>query len=123
PVDRRSFSTCMAAGHLYANASIARDTIVARRRVLSVPAWVALALAGAVSRLPFVRATPINWDSVQFALGLEPFNLHSHQPPPPGYILYIALGRAINWLVGNPGLSLSLLSVLLSALALPLFYR
>lgn len=70
----------------------------------------------------FVRDTPINWDAVQFELALSHFDLSAHQPHPPGYILYVLLGRALNLLVGNPGLALSLLSVLCSALAVPLIY-
>jgi len=34
-----------------------------------------------------------NTDAVQFALGLENFDLMTHQPHPPGYILFIMLGR------------------------------
>jgi hypothetical protein len=103
--------------------NVANKGILAGRRVLSVPAWPVLALVAAVSRLPFVHATPINWDSVQFTLALDQFDLHSHQPHPPGYILYVLVGRIANLAVGNPGLSLSLLSVLATTLALPLFYR
>ncbi len=35
-------------------------------------------------------------DSVNFALGLRRFDPASHQPHPPGYFLYICLGRAVN---------------------------
>ncbi|MDQ3930087.1 MAG: DUF2723 domain-containing protein [Chloroflexota bacterium] len=82
----------------------------------------ALAFAGSLSRLPFVRATPINWDAVQFALAVERFDLHLHQPHPPGYLLYVLVGRAINVFVSDPSLSLSLLSVLFCGMAVPLFY-
>ncbi|MDQ3927980.1 MAG: glycosyltransferase family 39 protein [Chloroflexota bacterium] len=85
-------------------------------------ALAALAVAGGLSRVWFVRPTPVNWDAVQFALALDRFDLHLHQPHPPGYLLYVLAGRAINLLVGEPSLSLSLLSVLFSAVALPLFY-
>jgi hypothetical protein len=81
-----------------------------------------LAASGGLSRLCFVRETPINWDGVQFALALDEFNLHLHQPHPPGYILYVLLGRLANMPLDNPGIALSLLSVLFSALALPVFY-
>src|SRR5205809_2675225 len=81
-----------------------------------------LALCGGVSRLVFVRDTPINWDGVQFQLALSHFDLSAHQPHPPGYILYVLLGRALNFLVSDAGLALSLLSVLCSALAVPLVY-
>ncbi len=81
-----------------------------------------LALAGGFSRLPFVRPTPINWDGVQFALALGRFDLHAHQPHPPGYILYVLLGRASLFLWADPALALSMLSVLFSAAAAPLVY-
>ena len=81
-----------------------------------------LLLAGGLSRLPFVGSIPINWDAVQFALGVVRFDLHAHQPHPPGYILYVLMGRAVNLLVGDPSLSLALLSVLASAVTVPLVY-
>jgi hypothetical protein len=81
-----------------------------------------LALAGGLSRLIFVRPTPINWDGVQFALALDRFYLHSHQPHPPGYILYVLLGRGLLPLIPDPSLALSILSVLFSAISLPLIY-
>jgi hypothetical protein len=79
-------------------------------------------LLGVLTRLPFVIPTPINWDAVQFALALDRFDLHDHQPHPPGYILYVLLGRAMRLFVLDPSLALSLLSVLFSALAAPLLY-
>ncbi|HYP40582.1 MAG TPA: glycosyltransferase family 39 protein, partial [Chloroflexia bacterium] len=82
----------------------------------------ALGVAAGVSRAAFVRDTPINWDGVQFALALREFDLHLHQPHPPGYILYVLLGRALNVLVGEPALALSILSVLFSIAAVPLLY-
>src|SRR5438094_4728433 len=79
-----------------------------------------LALFGGLSRLVFVRDTPINWDGVQFNLALSHFDLHAHQPHPPGYILYVLAGRALDTITSNPNLALSLLSVLSSAVAAPL---
>lgn len=96
-------------------------SLLARSHANAV-ALAALGLAGCLSRLPFVRATPINWDAVQFALALDRFDLHLHQPHPPGYLLYVLAGRGANLLVGDPTLALSLLSVLFSGLAVPLFY-
>lgn len=85
-------------------------------------AAVALALAGGVSRIFFVRPTPINWDAVQFALAVGRFDLRAHQPHPPGYILYVFLGRLLNIGVGDPAVALSFLSVLFSMAAGPLLY-
>jgi hypothetical protein len=81
-----------------------------------------LALVGGLSRLIFVRSTPINWDAVQFVLALDHFDLHLHQPHPPGYILYVLLGRALLPFIADPSLALSILSALFSAAALPLIY-
>ena len=79
-------------------------------------------MAGGLSRLPFVVGTPINWDAVQFAIALDRFDLRAHEPHPPGYFLYVLMGRAIVALVGDPALALSLLSVLFSAASVPLLY-
>ena len=99
-----------------------RRFTVAQLRAVPLAGWLALgALAGA-SRVAFVNATPINWDAVQFDLALSHFDLHAHQPHPPGYILYVLAGRAINLFVGNPTQALSLLSVLCSALAVSLLW-
>src|SRR5947209_19258740 len=77
----------------------------------------------ALPRLLLVRDIPINWDAVQFELALSRFDLAAHQPHPPGYILYVLAGRALNLLVGEPGLAISLLSVLAASVAAPLLYR
>jgi hypothetical protein len=82
----------------------------------------ALGLLSAVAHILFVRPTPVNWDAVQFELALTHFDLHSHQPHPPGYILYVLAGRVLNLFVGQPGLALSCLSVLATAVAVPLVY-
>lgn len=96
-------------------------SLLARSHANTV-ALAVLGIAGGLSRLPFVRPTPVNWDAVQFALALDRFDLHLHQPHPPGYLLYVLAGRAANLLVGDPAVALSLLSVLFSAIAVPLFY-
>ncbi len=60
-----------------------------------------------VSRSPALD----EWDSVQFALGLREFNLWKHQPHPPGYPLYIFLGRVgTRWLGWSPEFALESVS-------------
>ena len=58
------------------------------------PAVAALALAFALSHLPFVVTTLEDIDSVNFALGVRDFDVADHRPHPPGYPVYIALGKA-----------------------------
>lgn len=55
------------------------------------------------------------WDSVQFALGLNEFNLWKHQPHPPGYPLYIFAGRALTHVGLDPVAALTLLGCLSGA--------
>lgn len=60
----------------------------------------ALALLTVASRLPYRARMLYNWDAVQFALALREYDVMKHQPHPPGYVLYVALGRLANaWLL------------------------
>src|ERR671935_1075695 len=60
---------------------------------------VALSILTVLSRLPYRARMLYNWDAVQFALALNEYDVVKHQPHPPGYILYVALGRLVNhWL-------------------------
>ena len=59
---------------------------------------VSLAVLTLVTRWPYrLRLLP-TWDAIQFALALGEYDVVRHQPHPPGYILYVALGR----LAGRP---------------------
>ena len=65
---------------------------------------VVLAALTVASRLPYRARILYNWDAVQFALALTEYDVVKHQPHPPGYILYVALGRLVNyWLSDPPG--------------------
>ncbi len=54
-----------------------------------------LSLLTILSRLPYRTGLLYNWDAVQFALALRDYDIEKHQPHPPGYILYVVLGRAL----------------------------
>lgn len=68
-------------------------------------------------RVPFQASYLVNWDSVNFALGVEDFSLERHQPHPPGYLGYVLLGRLVGWLVGDPVAALTAISVIAGAAA------
>jgi len=53
----------------------------------------AIALAYLLGHLPFLAPSLEDIDSINFALGLHHFDPALHQPHPPGYPVYIALGR------------------------------
>ncbi|MFO7817028.1 MAG: hypothetical protein ACQES5_08195 [Thermodesulfobacteriota bacterium] len=68
-------------------------------------------------RIPVRADFLINWDAVNYALGTELFSLEHHQPHPPGYIGYVALGWVLNHLTEDANSSLTLLSALSGAAA------
>src|SRR5258705_12134419 len=65
------------------------NTALRGRRV----AWIVAALY-LVLHLPFLAPSLEDIDSINFALGLRAFNPALHQPHPPGYPVYMALGHA-----------------------------
>lgn len=73
------------------------------------------ALAAAASRIPFLAHRLWDHDSVQFALGVEHFDLAAHQPHPPGYPLYIGLLKLLAALGVSPLHGMVALSVLAAA--------
>jgi hypothetical protein len=74
-----------------------------------------LALVTLLSRWPYRARMLYNWDAVQFALALHEFDVAKHQPHPPGYLLYVALGRLLNASLANPTLAYVALAMLFSA--------
>ncbi|HEU0169276.1 MAG TPA: DUF2723 domain-containing protein, partial [Chloroflexota bacterium] len=63
-----------------------------------------------------------DWDSYNFARALSHFDVRLNQPQPPGYPLYVLLGRAVNLFAHDPQLALTLLSALAGAGTILAFY-
>lgn len=79
-----------------------------------------LATVGAfVLHLAVGAAVPSEWDVGNYLLALERFDLAQHRPHPPGYPLYVLLGRAAAWLCGDGHRGLVALAALGASLALP----
>jgi len=74
-----------------------------------------LAIVTLLSRWPYRARMLYNWDAVQFALALHEFDVAKHQPHPPGYLLYVGLGRLLNASLGDPTLAYVALAMLFSA--------
>src|SRR5207245_1570335 len=72
-----------------------------------------LSIITVLSRLPYRARMLYNWDAVQFALALNEYDVVKHQPHPPGYILYVALGRLVHGLTGDAAGAYVLLAVAL----------
>jgi len=69
------------------------------------------ACAVAASRIVFRSHLPYDVDSVNFALALRRFDPAVHQPHPPGYFLYVCLGRLVNLLIPDANAALVAISV------------
>ncbi|MGC2160659.1 MAG: glycosyltransferase family 39 protein, partial [Silvibacterium sp.] len=70
--------------------------------------------ATAITRFIFRSHLLYDLDSVDFALGMRRFDPHVYQPHPPGYFLYICLGRLLNTVFHDANLALVVLSILAS---------
>lgn len=82
-----------------------------------------LAALTLLSRVPFRARLLPSWDAVQFALALREYDVVKHQPHPPGYILYVALARAVDGVVGDATETLTGLAIAASAATVFLTYR
>ncbi len=91
----------------------------------------AFAVIFALAHIPFLASSLEDIDSVNFALGLRHFDVAQHRPHPPGYPVYIALGKvaaAVTGMVSHASQSavearaLSILSLLGALLAIGCMY-
>lgn len=76
-----------------------------------------------LSRFAFRSHALYDLDSVNFALAISRFDPRSHQPHPPGYFLYILLGRLVNYVVNDANLALVVISILASCGSVLLIFR
>jgi protease I len=60
-------------------------------------------------------ASPDDYDAIGFVLALDDYDLGRMQPHPPGYPVYVALGRAAHVLVGSPLAAATLVSAVSAA--------
>jgi len=65
----------------------------------------ALALVFLAAHVPFLPPTLEDLDSINFALGVQHFDIAKHQPHPPGYPVFIALGKASTGVLRAAGMS------------------
>src|SRR5437763_10034270 len=89
---------------------------------LQIPDAAVLIGAVALTRLLFSSHFLYDIDSVNFALALDRFDPSVHHPHPPGYFLYICLGRLVNTLFHNANSALVAISIAASCGAAALIH-
>ena len=82
-----------------------------------------LVITVAITRFLFRSRYLYDLDSVNFALGMRRFDPSVHQAHPPGYFLYICLGRLLNLFCHDANLALVLLSLIASCGTAVLIYN
>lgn len=84
---------------------------------------VLLAVLAIGSRLPFRSHILHHWDSVNFALAMEEFDIRRHQPHPPGmFVFYVFLGKAVRALVADANAALVSVSIFATGAAVALAF-
>jgi hypothetical protein len=81
-----------------------------------------LFLVTVVGRIPFTSSFLYHMDSVQFALALNDYDVTVHQPHPPGYFLYVMLGRLAYLFTGDANTAYVSISILFSGLTVVMVY-
>lgn len=76
----------------------------------------------ALTRFVALSKTPWDWDEVLFCLALNDYNVSAHYPHPPGFPLYIVLGRIARIFTDTDFHALQTINVLAGMLAFPLMY-
>ena len=73
----------------------------------------------AITRWLALSRTLWDWDEAQFILALRHFDIAAHHPHPPGFPLFIAAGKAMQWIGFNEFHALQALSFIAAVLIVP----
>ena len=79
----------------------------------------ALGCVLALTRLLAVARSLWEWDEVQFLLAMRDFDVTRHQPHPPGFPVFIALGKLLSVVAASDFRALQSISVVAGMLAFP----
>lgn len=81
--------------------------------------FAAVVFVCAGSRLAAIARSPWEWDEVQFLLAMRDYDVTSHQPHPPGFPVYIALGRLVSLLIVSDFRALQAINLVAAMLVFP----
>lgn len=91
--------------------------------LLPLTIWPALLfLAALMLYLPGRSSSLDDFDSYSFVMALDDFDIQLQQPQPPGFPVYVVLGRLFNGLLDDSRIALTTLSALSGAAVIALIY-
>jgi hypothetical protein len=83
--------------------------------------WLIIGVLLLVTRVP-AAAKYLSIDNVNLAFALDNFDPKAHQPQPPGYPFFVAFAKILNLLFRDAETTFLVISLLVSALCLPVLY-
>lgn len=81
-----------------------------------------LGLAALASRIPLRTHLLFTGDAGNYAMALERYSVSEYQPHPPGYILYILLGRVFNIVFHDANTALVAMSIVAGTISVMIVY-
>jgi Dolichyl-phosphate-mannose-protein mannosyltransferase len=97
--------------------------LTALTRISDLAIALGLLLICFISRLIAIPASMWEWDDILFARALNEYNLVENSPHPPGFPVFVAMARAVYWVLKDEHLALSTVSLIFASLLAPaLFY-
>jgi hypothetical protein len=81
-----------------------------------------VALICAATRFLAVAKTLWDWDEALFCLGIRSYDVTAHHPHPPGFPVYIALGRIVRTVVHSDFRALQTVNVIAAMLVFPAIF-
>lgn len=79
-------------------------------------------ILGILSRLPLIEKFQSHWDGPQYSIAVIRYSFLQNTPSPPGYPLYIAMGRFFNIFISDPHIAILAVSVLGSGIGAAVIY-
>lgn len=84
--------------------------------------YVGIVILTLVSRIPLLEKFQSHWDGPDYSIAVVRYSLEQYTPSPPGYPLYIALGKFFYVFTHDPHLGILSVSVLASVLGAVIFF-
>lgn len=77
---------------------------------------------GILMRVPFLEKMHSHWDGPQYTIAIVRYSLENHTPAPPGYPIYIALGKIAHVFISDLHTSILMVSLIGGGIGAAFFY-